>query len=152
VVVSDIAIFVLKRDVKLQLTNSRAGGHGPRTRPVDTCSVYGVLPALRKVDRVLAVAVCLSVCLSVTSRCSTETAKRRIPQQPHDSPGTLVFCCRKSRQNSNAVTPNEGAKCRLGRLNAGAVAANWRLLTRSVVNLVRSQVERSPYLFAARSP
>ena len=32
------------------------------------------------------------VCLSVISRCSTETAKRRITQiKPHDSPGTLVF-------------------------------------------------------------
>jgi len=31
--------------------------------------------------------VCLSVCLSVTSRCSTETVKRRITQTtPHDSP------------------------------------------------------------------
>jgi len=37
--------------------------------------------------------------------------------------------------------------------NAGAVAANWLLLPRRVVNLVRSQVyhtERRPYLFAAR--
>ena len=34
----------------------------------------------------------LSVCPSVTSRCSTETAKRRITQTtPHDTPGTLVF-------------------------------------------------------------
>ena len=35
------------------------------------------------------------------------------------------------------------------RLNAGAVAANWRLSTRSVVNLARSQVyhtERPPCL------
>jgi len=32
------------------------------------------------------------LCLSVTSRCSTETAKRRITQTtPHDSQGTLVF-------------------------------------------------------------
>jgi len=36
------------------------------------------------------VSVCL--CLSVTSRSSTKTAKRRITQTtPHDSPGTLVF-------------------------------------------------------------
>jgi len=47
------------------------------------------------------------------------------------------------------------------RLNAGAVADNWRLSTRSVVNLVRSQVyhtERPRYLLqhvcgdAARRP
>jgi len=42
---------------------------------------------------------------SVTSRCSTETAKRRIMQTiPRDNPGSLVFCCRTSRQNSNGVT------------------------------------------------
>ena len=35
--------------------------------------------------------VCLSVCVSVTSRCSTNMAKHRNTQTPHDSPGTLVF-------------------------------------------------------------
>jgi len=63
----------------------------------------------------------VSVCLSVTSRCSTETAKRRITQTtPRDSPGVLVFRCRKYRQNSKGVTPNGGTKCRWGKLNAGA--------------------------------
>jgi len=38
------------------------------------------------------VSVCLSVCLSVTSQCSTKTTKRRITQTtPHDRSGTLVF-------------------------------------------------------------
>jgi len=44
---------------------------------------------------------------------------------------------------------------RWGRLNAGAVAANWRLSMRSIVNLIRWQVyytECPPYLFVARSP
>jgi len=83
----------------------------------------------------------VSVRPSVTSRCSTETTKRRITQTtPHDSAGTLVFCCRRSRQNSNGITPNGGAKCRRSRLDAAATAANWRLSTWSVVNLVRSQV------------
>ena len=39
--------------------------------------------------------------------------------------------------------------------NAGAVAENWRLSIRSVVNIGRSQVHhtgRPPYVFAARSP
>jgi len=38
-------------------------------------------------------AVVMSVCLSVTSWCSTETAKRRITQTTslYDSPGNLVF-------------------------------------------------------------
>jgi len=39
---------------------------------------------------VLAMDLCL--CLSVTSRSSTKTAKHRIPHTtPHDTPGTLVF-------------------------------------------------------------
>jgi len=96
------------------------------------------------------------VCLSVTSWCSTETAKHRVMQtMPHNSPGTLVYWCWKSWQNSNGIIPNGGAKWRLGRLNGGVVAENWRLLTWSVVNLVRSQVyhtERPPYLSAAYLP
>jgi len=55
--------------------------------------------------------------LFVTSQCSTETAKCRITQtMPHDSPGTLVFFCQRSWQNSNGVKANGGAKCRWGRL------------------------------------
>ena len=61
----------------------------------------------------------LSVCLSVTSRCSTKMAKRRNTQTtPHDSPGTLVFWCQKSFRNSNGVTPNGGAKWRWGRVKS----------------------------------
>ena len=70
-------------------------------------------------------------------------------------PGTLVFWCQNSRQNSNRVTPNGGIKRKWGRLNGGAVVENWRLLTRSIVNLARLQVyhtEHPPYLFAAHSP
>jgi len=74
------------------------------------------------------------------SRSSTETAKRITQTTPHDGPGTLVFCCRKARQNSNGITPNENVKGRWGRLNAGAVAEYWRLSTQSVVNLAWSQV------------
>ena len=58
-----------------------------------------------------------------------------------------TFFWRISRQNSNGVTPNGCAKFRWGRLNADAVAENWELSTRSVVNLARSQVyhtERLP--------
>jgi len=78
----------------------------------------------------------VSVCPSVTSRCSTETVKRRITQTTiHDNKGTLVFRRQISRQNSNGVTPNGGPKCKWDRLNAVAVAENWQLSTRSVVNL-----------------
>ena len=57
------------------------------------------------------VSVCLSVCvsLSVTSRSSTKTAKRRIIKTtPHDSTGTLVFWLQRSPQNSTGVTPLRG--------------------------------------------
>jgi len=71
------------------------------------------------------VSVC--VCLSVTSRCSTKTAKRRITQAtPHDTPGTLVFWCQRSPRNSTGVTPYESAECRWGGQNR-RLSANNRL-------------------------
>jgi len=64
---------------------------------------------------VIAMALCLSVCLSVTSRSSTKTAKRRITETtPHDTPGTLVFWRQRFPRNSTGVTPYEGAKRRWG--------------------------------------
>ena len=61
------------------------------------------------------VSVSVSVCLSVTSRSSTKTAKHTITQTtPHDSRGTLVFWCQRSPRNSTGVTPYEGAECRWG--------------------------------------
>jgi len=48
--------------------------------------------------------VCPSIRPSITSRCSTKTAKPRITQTtPYDSPGTLVCWCRRSWRNSNRV-------------------------------------------------
>jgi len=45
----------------------------------------------------------------VTSRSSSKMAKIRIMQTiPHDSRGTLVFWCKRSRQNSNVITTNGG--------------------------------------------
>ena len=96
---------------------------------------------------------CLSVCLSVclTSRCSTETAKRRIMQAaPHDSTRTLVFSAKLKRGH-----PQRRRQMQVGKLNTDAVAENWRLSTRNIVNLAQSQVyhtECPPYLFAACSP
>ena len=56
-----------------------------------------------------------SVSVSVTSRCSTKTAKRRITETtPHDSAGNLVFRRQRSPRNSTGVTPYGGAKCRWG--------------------------------------
>ena len=57
----------------------------------------------------------VAVCLSVTSRSSTKTAKRRITQTtPHDSPGTLVFWRQRFPRNSTGLTSYRGTKCKLG--------------------------------------
>ena len=93
---------------------------------VSACSVIFTRATLASADiSCRLVFVCLSVCPSVLSRCSTQTANHANNATRY--PGTLVFCCRKFRQNSNRVTPNVGAKCRWGRLNTGVVAENWRL-------------------------
>jgi len=71
------------------------------------------------------VSVCLSVCLclSVTSRCSTKTAKRSITKTtPHDSPGSLVFDVKDLREIRPGSPPT-------GAANAGGVGQNRRLST-----------------------
>jgi len=71
----------------------------------------------------------------------------RTQTTPHGSPGSVVFWCRKSRQNSNGVTPNKDAKCNWGRLKAAEAAGNWWLSMQSIVNLAWLQVyhtERTP--------
>ena len=61
--------------------------------------------------------LCPYLCLrlSVTSRCSTKTAKRRITQTtPHDTSGTLVFRRQRSPRNSTGVTPLRGRRMQVG--------------------------------------
>ena len=61
----------------------------------------------------------VSVCLYARSRYCIKMATHRILQTlPHHSPETLVFWCQKSFLNSNGVTPNWGAKYRLGRVKS----------------------------------
>jgi len=61
--------------------------------------------------------VCLSVRLSVRSRCCTETAKRKITQTTsRDKPRDSSFLMPKISAKFERVHPNEGAKCRWGRL------------------------------------
>ena len=73
------------------------------------------------------------VSVSVTSRCSTKTAKRRITQTTlHDSPGTLYFPdAKESPRNSTGVTP-------MGAPNAGGVGQNRRLLPNNRLHLKNS--------------
>ena len=83
----------------------------PRRLPISAAFITARCYA----SAVLAVSVRPFVRLSVTSRSSTKTAKRRITETtPHNSPGTLVFWCQRSPRNSTGVTPYEGAKRRCG--------------------------------------
>jgi len=50
--------------------------------------------------------VCPSVRLSITSQHCIKMAKRSITKTtPYDSPGTLVFCCLRTRRNPNGSPP-----------------------------------------------
>jgi len=61
--------------------------------------------------------VCPSVCLSVTSWHYTNIPKGRITQKtPHNSLGILVFCCQRSRGNSDGVSLS-GAPSRIRRFS-----------------------------------
>ena len=89
-------------------------------------SFYRAMPCIRGTSHG---PVSVSVSVSVTSRCSTKTAKRRITQTtPHDSPGTLVFWRHRSPRNSTGVTP-------YGAPNAGGVGQNRRLSTNNRIYL-----------------
>jgi len=85
--------------------------------------------------------VCLSVCPSVRLSVRNKSIfywKRLNVRSRKQCQG--LFWCLKSRQNSNGVTLNGGAKCKWDRLNEAEVAENGRLSTQNVVNLARSQV------------
>ena len=67
--------------------------------------------------------VSVSVHLSVTSRSSTKTAKRRITQTPHDTPDA------KDLREIRWGSPPMGAP------NAGGVGQNWRFSTNNRIYL-----------------
>jgi len=67
----------------------------------------------------VSVSVWVYVCVSFTIQYCIKTAKHRMTKiMPHDSPGTLVFWCQRSRRYSNVVTPYWGDKYRLGGLKS----------------------------------
>ena len=85
----------------------------------------------------------VSVCPSVCHKSGVLLKQLNIGSRKQRH--TIAQRRRKYRQN--VVTPNGGGKCTWGTLNASDVAENWRLSTRSVANLARSQVynnERPP--------
>ena len=98
-----------------------------------TCvsSLTGFITARCYASAVLAMGLCLSVCLSVTSRSSTKTAKHRITQTtPQDSPGTPVFCSdAKDIREIRPGSPTTRAP------NAGEVGQYRRLLTNNRLHL-----------------
>jgi len=62
----------------------------------------------------------VSVCLSVTSRSSTKTAKRTIIQTtPHDSPGTLSFLMPKISAKFDRGYPLRGRRMQVGWVKIG---------------------------------
>jgi len=116
------------------LFNSVLSG-GFRIYSVNTYSDVSMLSVTLTQWRFYCVMLCIrgtnhgpvSVCLSVTSRCSTKTVKRRITQTtPHDSPGTLVFWRQRSPRNSTGVTP-------YGAPNAGGVGQNRRRIYAAII-------------------
>jgi len=81
---------------------------------------HSVFTARCYASAVLAMGLCLSVSVSVTSQSSTKTAKHRITQTtPHDSPGTLVFWRQRSLRNSTGVTPLRGRRMQVGWVKIG---------------------------------
>ena len=91
--------------LKIYRTDLREISRFGRTVAVHICLKL-VFTAWCYASVVYAMALCLSVHLSVSSWCSTKMAKRRITQTtPHDSPGTLVFWSWRFSWNSTGVTP-----------------------------------------------
>jgi len=70
---------------------------------VDFIRFY-LITAQRYASAVYAMALCLSVSVSVTSRCFTKTDKHRITQtKSHDSSGTLVLLLPAGAPNAGGV-------------------------------------------------
>jgi len=79
------------RPFRTRQTNSTAGVRSNQNSDTILVSFYRAMLCIRGTSHG-PVSVCLSVCPSDTSQCSTKTAKRRITKTtPHDSPGTLVY-------------------------------------------------------------
>jgi len=68
----------------------------------------------------VSVCLCLSVCLSVTSRCSTKTAKQRITQTaPHDTPKDSSVLMLKISAKFDRGHPLRGRQTQVGWVKIG---------------------------------
>ena len=112
----------------------------PQSRQITTPTPHhSVFTARCYASAVLAMGPCSSVCVclsvSVTSRCSTKTAKRRITQTtPHDTPESLVFW-RQSLREIRLGSPPTGAP------NAGGVVkiGDFRQMTGYISKTVKDR-------------
>ena len=85
---TEIEIFIQNCDECFEHKPKLLTGR-PELHPIQVPLI--VFTARCYASAVLAMALCVSLCPSVTSRSSTKMAKRRITHiTPHDSPGTLV--------------------------------------------------------------
>ena len=77
-----------------------------------TYAAYVVYPHDTMLPRVIVIAKCLSICLSVCPSCAGIVSKRRsvMISSPSGSPKTLVFWRQISSPNSKGFPPNGGLK------------------------------------------
>ena len=100
---------------------------------------HSIFTARRYASAVLAVIVCPSVrpsvCTSVTSRSCIKIAKCRITlKTPCDSPGTLVFWCKKITAKFQPDHPPKRG------LNRGVVGSNRRFSTNLAISQKRCKI------------
>ena len=110
----------------------------PFINSVDSSCLYNgwsetFLPARRYASVVLAVTLCPSVRLSVTSRHCTKTAKRRITQTtPYDSPGTLVFDAKEISTKFQRGHLQQGRQIEMGYDQIGDFRPIFRYISKTV--------------------
>ena len=111
----DVAMRKLVNSHHISLSHRR--GTARSAMSVEIMSVaahlYKIVLTARGYDRATyAVALCLSVCMSVTSRCSTKTVKRKVTKiMSYSNPWTLTPKILVKLQWSD---PNGGARYRVG--------------------------------------
>ena len=89
---------------------------------------------------------CVCLCLSVTSRCFTKTAKYEIIQTISlDSAGTLVFWRQRPPRNSTGINHCGGAKCRWGGLKSAKFSPQQSSVYRWYPQLVRGRFVYDTY-------
>ena len=113
-----------------------AAAENQRLTSLELGSVQSFFSARCYASTVLAMALCPSVCLSVTSRSSTKTAKRRITQITHTIAQGLQFSDAKDLCEIRPGSPLSG-----GGANAGGVCQNRQLSTNNRLYLENGTIQ-----------